>query len=179
MTENTTKVVSARLPLVDYLQITQAAGEKKMTVADFVLLKLFAPADPSAKPLQEATNQLKELTTQVTALETNKTKLIGTIHSWKKHSDTLQQTQQSTATELQQAIQQVEQLRQQLAKQEKQTTILTQQLQTVQTQHVAAQKRFQDLRQALTQENEGAFNRFGQLGDRYWAIVNHFIPEKP
>jgi hypothetical protein len=92
MTENTTKVVSARLPLVDYLQITQAAGEKKMTVADFVLLDLFAPADPSAKPLQEATNQVKELTTQVIALETNRAKLIDTIHSWKKHSDTLQQT---------------------------------------------------------------------------------------
>jgi hypothetical protein len=41
MTGNTTKVVSARLLLGSYLQIA-AAGEKKMTVADFVLLKLFA-----------------------------------------------------------------------------------------------------------------------------------------
>jgi hypothetical protein len=71
---------------------------------------------------------------------------------------------------------QLDELRLELAKHQAKTAAVTKQLQTVQIQGLADQKRWRDLRQALIQADDDASTRLGQLGEKYWAIIDHFIP---
>lgn len=50
---NDTKIISARIPLSDYIVLLQQAKEAKMTITDFLIDKLFSESDNKAKQKQE------------------------------------------------------------------------------------------------------------------------------
>jgi chromosome segregation ATPase len=175
MSENTTKVVSARLPLGNYLQIAAAAGEKKMTVADYVLLKLYAHPDPSAQPLQQANQQIQQLNQQIAALETKNEQLATGIRNWMDETEMLKFDYDNLSKEQNQERRQIKLLSQELAQLKTQSTTLTSQLQQAEATNVALRKWMYELREALIQTHDES-GSFGKMGDRYWAVVDRFIP---
>ncbi|MCC5613013.1 hypothetical protein LC612_41615, partial [Nostoc sp. CHAB 5834] len=90
------KVVGARLPLPDYIELLAKAADLKLNVSDYVLLKLYAPADPSAQPLQKARQKVDQLKARVASLETEKATLEAEKVAFSKANQDLQKhTRQS------------------------------------------------------------------------------------
>jgi ABC-type transporter Mla subunit MlaD len=167
MGENTTKSIGARVPMAEYIKIVATAASQKMSVADLILLKLYADPDPSAKPLQQAREQVDKLTTQLSQLETNRDQWMQAAQALEKQAETGQKTHQTTTKQLEQA-------RQSLVQQETNYTTLTSQLQKAEATNAALRKWVYELREALIQTHNDS--TFGKMGDRYWAIVDHYIP---
>jgi predicted nucleic acid-binding Zn-ribbon protein len=92
-------------------------------------------------------------------------------------AEVLQIDYNSLSKEQDQERRQIKQLNQELAQVKAHGSILTQQLQTAQTKHLAAQKRLQDLRQALVQEHNNSKSR-DMMPDQYWAIIEQFVPKR-
>jgi chromosome segregation ATPase len=177
MGENTTKVISARVPMATYAQLLALAGEMKMSTADFVLLKLFAPADPSVESLRHANQQIQQLTSQVSTLTITNGKLATNRQQWVDTAECLQIDFDMLREERDQVLGQLKQVSQESDQLQSQVTTLTQQLQAAQTQILAAQQRLQDLRQALAQEHNNSKSR-DMMPDQYWAIIEQFVPKK-
>jgi chromosome segregation ATPase len=161
--------------MAEYVKVVATAANQKMTVADYVLLKLYADPDPSAQLLQQASQQIQQLNQQIAALETKNEQLATGIRNWMDEAEMLKFDYDNLSKEQNQERRQIKLLSQELAQLKAQSTTLTNQLQQAEATNVALRKWMYELREALIQTHDES-GSFGKMGDRYWAVVDRFIP---